>query len=323
MMPDSRSREIDKIIGRSLLVAETFASELRIKLTKQISKNLTAVSHAELLTMARGILNEIEPTLAAAMGDAEILAYMAGVDSVDGKLPKILKDAMEGFELDAGALLPENPVIRFPAIEKAAEGLLERQIVTRSAFDTMVAEARRNAFTVARLDSEDAIATIRDVLAESITEGPSLRSFRETMEERLGGSRIGPAHAENVYRTNIQRAFHDGRDVLANDETVQELFPYREYLPIRDSRTRPEHLALETLGLSGTGVYRADDPFWGIFRPPWDYQCRCSDNLLTIEAAARKGVKEAQEWQRTGVKPLLESRLPFIEFRPDPGWVIT
>jgi SPP1 gp7 family putative phage head morphogenesis protein len=277
-MPDSRNKQIDAIIGRSLLVAETFASELRERLITAISDNLVALSRNELLTAVREILDDVEPTLAAAMGDAEIMAFIAGVDSVENKLPALVRGELEG-------------------------------------------RPRRNAFTVANLDTEDAIATVRDVLAESIAEGPSLQSFRKELEERLEGSRLGPAHLENVYRTNIQRAFHDGRDQLATDPTVQEVFPYREYIPIRDSRTRPDHLALETLGLSNTGVYRAEDPFWEIFRPPWDYQCRCSDNLLTIEAAARKGVIEAQVWQRTDVKPPLESRLPFISFRPDPSWV--
>lgn len=320
-MPDSRNKQIDAIIGRSFMVAETFSSELRERLIRTISENLVALSRNELLTTAREILDDVEPTLAAAMGDAEIMAFVAGVDSVEGKLPALVRGELEGRPLDFEGTLPEVSVIRFPAIEQATESLLERQIVTREDFDEMAAEARRNAFTVANLDTEDAIATVRDVLAEGIADGTSLQSFRKELEERLEGSRLGPAHLENVYRTNIQRAFHDGRDVLAADPTVQEVFPYREYIPIRDSRTRPDHLALETLGLSDTGVYRAEDPFWEIFRPPWDYQCRCSDNLLTIEAAARKGVIEAQVWERTNIRPPLESRLPFISFRPDPTWV--
>ena len=53
---------------------------------------------------------------------------------------------------------------------------------------------------------------------------------------------------------------------------MAEVFPYQEYLPIGDSRTRPEHLALAELGINETGVYRRDDPFWDLFLPPWDFQ---------------------------------------------------
>ncbi len=48
--------------------------------------------------------------------------------------------------------------------------------------------------------------------------------------------------------------------------------------------------------------------------------CRCSATALTIEQAARRGVKEAQEWIATGRKPELVSRLPHIPFPPVKGF---
>ena len=75
-------------------------------------------------------------------------------------------------------------------------------------------------------------------------------------------------------------------------------------------------------GLNGTSVYRRDDPMWDLFTPPWGYQCRCGVNLLTVEAAARKGVVEARRWERTGEPPVNpEHRLDAIPFRPEPGFV--
>ena len=103
---------------------------------------------------------------------------------------------------------------------------------------------------------------------------------------------------------------------------MREIFPYQEILPIKDGRVREEHLALASLGLSGTGVYRRDDPMWDLFTPPWGYQCRCGVNLLTVEAAARKGVGEARRWERTGEPPVNpEHRLDAIPFRPEPDFV--
>jgi hypothetical protein len=119
---------------------------------------------------------------------------------------------------------------------------------------------------------------------------------------------------------NVQAAYRDGRESLASHPIVDELFPYAEYFAIHDSRAEDTHLAMETLGLDGTGIYRTDDPVWDFFTPPWRWCCRCAKNLMTVEAAARKGVLEAKIWLDTGIKPPLISRLPEIPFRPEPGW---
>ena len=270
-MPDAKRREIEAIIGRSLLTAETFATELR--------KRLTDLSPTGILIEARAILDQFEPILAQAMSDAELAAWVSGTDSVVRILPSLAREALE---VSAGlpptgrvtSLLAggaDEPVISFPLIERAAESLLERQIVTRPEFDELSREARARAFTVARQDSEDTISTIRDVLSETIDQGASLGEFRARLGERLVGCFIGPAHRENVYRTNIQAAFHQAHDELADDPVVAEIFPYQSIDPVDDGRTRENHLALKTLGLNGTSVYRRDDPFWFLFLPPWGF----------------------------------------------------
>ena len=321
MPGDAKRAEIEAIIGRSLLTAEVFATELRARLTD--------LSPIGILIEARAILDQFEPILAQAMSDAELAAWVSGTDSVVRILPSLAREALE---VSAGlpptgrvtSLLAggaDEPIIRFPLIERAAESLLERSIVTRPEFDRLGREARARAFTVARQDSVDAISTIRDVLAETIDQEASLGEFRERLGERLDGSFIGPAHRENVYRTNIQAAFHQAHDELADDPVVAEIFPYQSIDPIDDGRTRENHLALRTLGLNGTNVYRRDDPFWEIFTPPWGYQCRCGVTLLSVEAAARRGVEEARRWDRTGQPPANpEHRLQAIPFRPEPDF---
>lgn len=335
-MPDDAKRsEIESIIGRSLLTAETFASELRRRIVSKLSRVRDIFSPSRLLDLARDVLDEFEPILAQAMTDAELAAWVAGTNSVVRILPAPVRQVLEGAVALAPAGPPgglvasllaggaDEPIIRFPLIERAAESLLERNIVTRSEFDILGQEARSRALTVAAQESEDAIATIRDVLAETISEGASLSEFRKRLGEGLDGSFIGPSHRENVYRTNIQAAFHQAHDELADDPIVSEVFPYQEYLPIKDGRVREEHLALATLGLNGTGIYRRDDKeFWSLFTPPWGYMCRCGVNLLSVEAAARKGVVEARRWERTGVPPIdPEHRLQDIPFRPEGDFV--
>ena len=161
---------------------------------------------------------------------------------------------------------------------------------------------------------------IRD-RAETTLEGTSLDKFSAKIQERMGKSPIGPGHLENVYRTNLQAAFRDGQASVMANPVVAAVFPYIEYIHVGDARTRDTHRQLGSLGLDGTGVYRRDDPFWNLFTPPWGYQCRCGTNNLTVEAAARKGVKEAERWLETGIAPTNpEHRLEAIPFEPKPGF---
>jgi len=62
---------------------------------------------------------------------------------------------------------------------------------------------------------------------------------------------------------------------------------------------------------------------WDYFTPPWDYNCRCGVNVLTVEAASRAGVEEAREWLRTGQPPLVvEHRLEIVlrAIQPNPNF---
>src|SRR5262249_21071406 len=93
-----------------------------------------------------------------------------------------------------------------------------------------------------------------------------------------------------------------------------------EYSAVHDSRARPEHRHLERLGLDGTAVYRRDDPVILQFWPPWDYNCRCAVVPLTVADAAARGVKEAQEWLRTGQPPAAPAFVAPPPFSPPAGF---
>lgn len=332
-MPDAANRPTDLIIGASLVTAEAIAQELRSRLINRLTKR-RKYSQWELLTIARNLLREYEPILAENLMNADLASWIAGVDAVVKRMPG---QSLAAFLRGGGgptppmpplsSLMGDNPggepIVRFPMLEQARQSLLERNIVTRAQFDKLTAEAKQRAFTVSYIDAEDTVDKIREALADTIQEGPSLRVFRENLEEAVGKSPIGPAHLENVYRTGVQVSFRDGFETISNHPIIGELFPFREYLPIRDARARPEHVALGSLGLDGTGVYWASDPMWDYFSAPWSWNCRCGTNALTVDAAARKGVRAAKEWLRTGQEPAVrEYRLNDIPFRPDPKFAM-
>jgi hypothetical protein len=83
---------------------------------------------------------------------------------------------------------------------------------------------------------------------------------------------------------------------------------------------RPNHIALEKLGIGGTNVYRADDPVFQLFRPPWDYNDRCSSTPMTVRQAAEAGREEARSWLETGEEPAVKAFVPMPPFQPPPGF---
>lgn len=332
-MPDARNLQADKIIGRGLLHAEVIADELRSRLVSVLAES-TIYNHARLLDECRAVLAEYEPLLAENFLITDLAAFISGFDTVASKTPEqVLRELafINGkgppkpprfwFPTVAGGEDGE-PIIRFPLIEKAAERLMERRILTPARFERLTAEAKQHAFTVAGQQSEATIGKIRDVLAENIEHGTSLRGFKNRLREEIDTSEIGPWHQELIYRQNVQRSFMDAHDELASDPIVADVFPYQAIVPIHDGRCRDEHLALEKLGLDGTNVFRMDDhEFWNVFLPPWDWGCRCGVLLMTAEAAARAGVKEAQAWERTGIAPPRRpSQIHKIPFRPSPNY---
>jgi hypothetical protein len=130
-----------------------------------------------------------------------------------------------------------------------------------------------------------------------------LKEFRGRVDEALGGSVLSDAHVENVLRTNTAVAYSQGLEKVATHEMVVDEFPFRENLPITDSRLTPLCEVISRSGLDGTAIYYYADPVWQKFRVPRHWNCRCGTGLLNLEDAAARGVKAAQLWLKTGEPP--------------------
>lgn len=323
-----------EIVGRALVSAESIASELRRRLASEIARLGVYASTETILSLARDVLDRFEPILAQRIADADLAGLIAGMRRVVAHMPRRAREAFGARRWDTGRFDRDPPnIIRgppewfgepeasFPKIEEAVDYLLSKQIVTRPEFNRMADDAKANAFLITGDLTTETIEGVRNALAENIAKGADFRAFRREVGARLETSGIGAGRLETIFRNNVQSAFTVGQERLLADPIVDELFPYQEYFATHDARSRAEHRQLETLGIQNTGIYRRDDPFWNYFSTPWAFNCRCTTNVLTLEAAARKGIREAQEWIRTGVKPPLESRLPYIPFRPDPKFV--
>lgn len=190
---------------------------------------------------------------------------------------------------------PEEPF--FPGIVRAAEKLIDANVMTPDDYYALNAEAKRQAFTISGEITQASVEKVREILADQMAKtGVSLDAFEQAVEERIGELPINAAHLEQVYRNAVNSAYSEGQEHVLSGGIVSDEFPYRAYYAIHDARARHDHLALETFGLNGTNVYLATDPFWSKYRPPFYYSCRCAWVALSVEQAAAEGVKHAKEW---------------------------
>lgn len=322
--------QMDDVVGRSLLgiggLSEAFIDELIARIAR---RDYTTPQDA--LREARQAIEQFEPMLADHLSDSVLAGWITGYDNVAAQFPPWLWQEFTDTirrnppgdppQIDFFSSFDREPQLRLLNTEAAAKRLIERNILTREQFDAASEDARRQAFTIAGDLGDDTIERMRYFLYQDIAEGVSLTGFVNRIKENLGSSPIAPGHLETVYRTNLQAAFRDGRETLRANPIVAATFPYQEYIPIHDGRTRSTHRAMGRLGLNRTGIYRVDDPVWDRWTPPAGFNCRCSVRLLTLDQAAAAGVVEAQEWIETGRAPMQpEYRNALIDINPDPGF---
>lgn len=224
-------------------------------------------------------------------------------------------------------VLPPNPlfdaarpsVVRLPKIEAAAKWLTTKTPIPPSMFADLSDDAKAGAFTVARAGTTEAVAKIQAALVDSVANGGTLAQFRGAV--RSTNTPLSPAAIEGIYRTEVGKAYAAGQMGVLSHPLVISEFPYVLYTATHDSRVREEHLAMESYGIDGGPVYRADDPVIQKFWPPISWNCRCHAISISLEdAASRYGVSEAQEWLRTGVDPK-RSYVAHPPFDLPAGWV--
>jgi SPP1 gp7 family putative phage head morphogenesis protein len=213
----------------------------------------------------------------------------------------------------------DEPLVRLPAIDRAVWQLIARQVLTPEEFYELSASAKQQAFTISGDLTRDSIERVRELLAEDLRKGTSREQFAKAVRAELPGLPISPMHLEMVYRNNVNEAFAQGAEATLEHPMVADFLPYRAYFPVRDTRAREEHRALEFLGLNGTNVYHKNDPTWRRFRPPWDWGCRCAWVAIAVADAAAFGVEEAKQWIATGIEPPHPPVSP-PPFAPSPSW---
>ena len=216
----------------------------------------------------------------------------------------------------------EAPSFRWPMIEEAVAHLKAKRLVTPEEYAELSAQAKEDAFSVAHVEGEVALEKIRGHLVEAVAQGDTLEDFGRKVETDVGPDTfLSPAHMETVFRAATHGEYTAGMDRVLAHPMVGHLFPYAEVHAIHDPpRVRANHLAMETLGIQGTNIFRRDDPVFLKYRGPWDYGCRCGWTPLSVDEAARRGIVEAQEYLRAGTWPAEKAHVQAPPFEPSPSW---
>jgi SPP1 gp7 family putative phage head morphogenesis protein len=114
---------------------------------------------------------------------------------------------------------------------------------------------------------------IQRSITESIRSGEHTNSAIARMKETL--NQLGLSLKSNAYetiaRTELHKAFEDGRQSINDDPAIQSILLGYTYHAIQDSRTRPEHMQYDGVEVS------KNDPLLITLRGLLDdYQCRCT-----------------------------------------------
>ena len=318
----------DILLTRGLPAVLEIVNQARAAVLKVSTRS--RLDPGALINRARAAVARYEPLFASAMKDSLLVGWLESARDTAAKAQRVVPPPTDQPEPFIEPPPPERittfrpedpePVIRYPQIEQAVRYLGEKRALTQADFDALDQDARRTAFTVARVQSADAVAKIQAAVIRDVQDGGTLTEFRENVAEAVNGALSAP-QVETIYRTQVLQAVGAGKREILRDPIINDAFPYVLWTSTHDSRTRPDHLAMEKHGQNGTAVYRLDDPIWQTCWPPCAWQCRCHAIALSLSDAARHGSLEAKRWLETGIPPESPeyARTPYPVKIP-PGW---
>lgn len=306
---------LHKVLEAAIPDVTLLTRATRRKVVKTIEAGLRrGRAFEDILQRVQAILSVYEPALVDLFSGAVGSSWVAAAYDIMSRLPK------NAPVLPRGAGFPEpNKVPGFPYLPQRILRLIARRSITHSELAALRSGIENEGHWIARQLMNERMSDFQNALYEFVVgdrEGMSARKIVDRLLDEMGAAR--------VFQETMEKTYVSSKRQMESDPVVKESFPYKLYVATHDNRVRHTHHALEKLGISGTAVYRTDDPFWLYFEPPWDFNCRCGSVLLTLEEAAGLGAAEAKKWLASGTPPAEPNwRLDQISFRPSPTYFQT
>lgn len=181
--------------------------------------------------------------------------------------------------------------------QSAIDYAKSRGVVLPSEFyGELIGAEKLGAFSIAGVARIDQLKQVLDSLNDSLASGESFAKWKKKVASGEIALDLPRDRLDNIFRTNIQQAYGQGRNKALLGNTRAR--PFFMYDAINDSRTRPAHHAMDNY------IARFDDPIWSSWTPPCGYRCRCTLIGLTEAQAVARGFGKMQN--------------PGVE--PDEGW---
>jgi SPP1 gp7 family putative phage head morphogenesis protein len=142
-------------------------------------------------------------------------------------------------------------------------------------------EARKRAFTVARLTQLDQVKDVFDAVDRALLNGSTLEEFKEDTVASMGAAwgNIDAPIYETVFRNNVQTAYGAGRWAQMNQPHIKDDRPYGKFSAVEDENECPICEACDGV------ILPLDDPWWEDHSPLMHHRCRCEIENLTAEEA--------------------------------------
>src|ERR1041385_9410426 len=193
-MPDSRDPILDRLLQRAMTASAALFDDLQERLDRKLAElDRLGAGTGEILAAVNEILRRHTDPLVRLLADSELAGWAQGAEQVAAALTS------ESLEEGGGAAQtpppPLSPALApWPALDEweragpgryrwqgteaflplvagAVEHLQETRLVTRDEWDRLEDEARRRAFTVADLHTEEAIGKVRDAVVVAVETG--------------------------------------------------------------------------------------------------------------------------------------------------------
>lgn len=156
--------------------------------------------------------------------------------------------------------------------EEIVKILRNRDIQISSHWTEQLELIEERVFTVAKCASADVLEIIKKNIDTAIEKGLPFDKFKKSVQIQLNtsGFKNTPEskawRLDNIFRTNLQSAFMEGR--WHEQKAVTDTFPFWEFVAVNDNSTTDG-----CRSLNGT-ILKSNDPFWNYNYPPRHYRCR-------------------------------------------------
>jgi len=157
-------------------------------------------------------------------------------------------------------------------LDEVAKRLGRKAAVTPEEFAALTTAQRRAAFTFGEVHKAGVIQRLRNVIATALKNGTAYRDVRLQMLRVLRSAGIDtvPFHRLRfLFQHHAMRTMAEAQDEFLAQPHMRRAFPYFQYKVVQSPGHRESHEAF------ADKVFRADDPFWDKYTPPWDWGCKC------------------------------------------------